>query len=59
MIVKNYQHTAHSLPRWKPRPGEKCPYPRVDSKGRGVFETKREIKEFEARSGGYKFDVGD
>lgn len=51
-------HVARSLPRWTPKhPGEKCPYPRVNERGQPMFANKKEIREFEARSGGvYKYD---
>ena len=57
ILVKRYEHTAYSLP--KRRRGEQDPvakeltaaYPRVDHKGRAVFQSKREVEEFQARTG--------
>lgn len=56
-IVKNYEHVAHVLPRWKPTsPGEKCPYPHVvpANGGKsfiGAFKSRREVNEYAAQNG--------
>lgn len=57
VIVKNYAHIAHVLPRHTPQfKGDTGPFPHaIPSPGGktviGAFQNKREVQEFEARTG--------
>ena len=59
-IVKESRHVGYTLPRkWQNTWLNDC-HDSFDEKGRAVFSTKREIKEFEAKAAAkgrpYKFD---
>jgi hypothetical protein len=54
--TKKYAHTAYGFA--KRRPGVHDDYPRVDGRGFPVFESRREVEEFSAKTGG-RFTYGD
>lgn len=61
-LVRRYEHTAYALPkrRAKDDPVAKeitDAYPRVDDKGRAVFQSKREIAEFQAKFPRYRWEA--
>lgn len=65
--VKKYEHISRQMPQWIPKtPDEKPPYPHVvetrPGSGRyhAAFESRREIEEFSARTGGkWSYGRGD
>jgi hypothetical protein len=60
VVVKNYEHVAHSLPRWNPEdhPGEPCPYPHLKG-NKAAFQSRREVESFQAKYPQYGWDQGE
>lgn len=62
VTVKEYRHTAYALPKRRAKDDQvaaeiTAAYPRVDDKGRAVFQSKREIQEFQARFPRYRWEA--
>ncbi len=49
-VVPTYEFTSYQIPRNHPDA------PRVNDRGYAVFESRREVKDFEARTRGTRFE---